>query len=105
MQYRSNVFYPKTETPLSSEELLSLKHRYDDFDATTELNKISQYVFHQPVLKYEKIIAWGLDHLLYKVIIGDEQEYIFRINNTSAEDLYFPVEELVIPPWYSTPVS
>lgn len=95
MTYRDNVFYPKTETDLSPKELLALKHRYEEFDAQTELPKISLHFLGRKVVKFSQIIAWGLDHLLYHVTLDDGKDYVFRLNNTSVEDQYFLVEKLI----------
>lgn len=92
---RQDVFYPKTETRLSDQELLSLRHRYDDFHAEDELNKMINYVFKSKIIKFKQIIAWGLDHLLYKVELDNKKEYIIRINNTTIGDDYFEIEKLV----------
>ena len=91
---RNNVFYPKTETRLSDSEILSLRDRYDRFDADIELSKICQYVFHKKPIKYNKIIAWGLDHILYDVKL-DDLRIVVRINQTSVEDDYFEIEKYV----------
>lgn len=95
MTYRDNVFYPKTETALSPSELLALKHRYEDFDAQTELTKIARHFLGRKVVKHSQIIAWGLDHLLYRVTLDDGKDYVFRLNNTTVEDQYFLVEKLI----------
>ena len=91
---RDDVFYPKTETPLSDSERLSLRDRYDKFNADIELDKICEYVFKRKPKKYHKIIAWGLDHILYDVDLGDKR-VVVRINQTSVEDDYFEVEEYI----------
>lgn len=92
---RKGVFYPKTETPLSDEELSNLKNRYDYFDAETELGRIVEFVFGKRLQTFSRIYAWGLDHLLFKVILEDGAAYLVRINNTSVGDDYFEVEALV----------
>ena len=91
---RDNVFYPKTETPLSDAERLSLRDRYDRFNANVELNKICEYVFRQKPKQFHKIIAWGLDHILYDVDF-DEKRIVVRINQTTVEDDYFEVEKYI----------
>ena len=91
---RDNVFYPKTETPLSDTEMLSLRDRYDRFNANIELNKICEYVFRQKPKKFHKIIAWGLDHILYDVDLG-KTRVVVRINQTTIEDDYFEVEDFI----------
>jgi aminoglycoside phosphotransferase (APT) family kinase protein len=92
---REEVFYPKTETRLSATEMLSLKNRYDEFNAKTEIDKIIRFVFNKKFISFEQIVAWGLDHLLYKVNLSESESYIIRINNTSVGDDYFDVEKLV----------
>lgn len=91
---RDNVFYPKTETFLSDEERLSLRDRYDKFHPEVEISKIIDFVFHQKPIQFQKIIAWGLDHILYDVDLGDKR-VVVRINQTSVEDDYFEVEEYI----------
>lgn len=91
---RNDVFYPKTETFLSDEERLSLRDRYDKFHAEIEINKICDYVFHQKPKQFHKIIAWGLDHILYDVDLGNKR-IVVRINQTTVEDDYFEVEEYI----------
>lgn len=91
---RDNVFYPKTETPLSDAEMLSLRDRYDRFSADIELSKICEYVFHQKPKYFHKIIARGLDHILYDVELGNKR-VVVRINQTTVEDDYFEVEDYI----------
>ena len=92
---RTWVFYPKTETLLSDEELAKLKLRYKYFNAKVELPKICKYVFNLKVIKFSKIEAWGLDHLLFKVTLENNKSYLVRINNTTVGDDYFEVEALI----------
>jgi len=92
---RTDIFYPKTETRLSDKEMLSLKNRYDNFNPKVELNKICQHVFKTNYDTFEQIVAWGLDHLLYTVILPDKSEYVIRLNNTTIGDDYFEVEQIV----------
>lgn len=91
---RDNVFYPKTETFLSDEERLSLRDRYDKFHPEVEIPKIIDFVFHKKPIQFQKIIAWGLDHILYDVDLGDKR-VVVRINQTTVEDDYFEVEEYI----------
>lgn len=91
---RNNVFYPKTETPLSDDEMLSLRNRYDRFNAGVELVKICKLVFGKEPEHYHKIVAWGLDHILYDVYLGGKR-VVVRINQTTVEDDYFEVEEYI----------
>ena len=91
---RNNVFYPKTETPLSDSERLSLRDRYDRFNAEVELAKICEFVFRQKPKSFFKIIAWGLDHILYDVTLSDKR-IVVRINQTTVEDDYFEAEEYI----------
>lgn len=92
---RKNVFYPKTETRLSDEEMLSLKHRYENFNAKTELRKILNFSIGETLVSYHRVYAWGLDHLLFKVKASNGNNYVVRLNNTTVGDDYFEVEKLV----------
>lgn len=91
---RQKVFYPKTETELPDKELIGLRRRYDRFDKDAELRRICKFIFNQEPISYKKIVAWGLDHLLYDVRLPDRR-IVIRINNTSVGDHYFEVEHLV----------
>ncbi len=91
---RSDVFYPKTETRLTDPEMLSLQTRYDRFDAEAELIKICQYAFKEKPLSFQRIIAWGLDHILFDVKLKSLR-VVIRINNTTVEDDYFEVEKFI----------
>lgn len=92
---RNDVFYPKTETRLSPKEMLLLKNRYDSFDANVELKNVSKHVFNSDIKSYQKIVAWGLDHLLFIIKLENNKEYVVRLNNTSVGDDYFEIEKLV----------
>ncbi len=87
---RKNIFYLKTDSKLSDDEIKKLKHRYEKFP-TSYIDCIIKEYFRCNAMKISPIIAWGIQHVLFRVDLQDIS-IVVRANVTSKSDDYFYVE-------------
>ncbi len=88
---RTGIFYPKTDQIVSTEELEKLKRRYDSFPLGS-VSQIIEELFGEKPKGIEQIKAWGIRHVLFRVLLRDS-EVVFRANVTADRDDYFFVEK------------